>query len=273
MALCSLLVGAGCNAEPTTVATATAALTVPTVRRPAPPADCPEGMARVDDFCIDRFEAHLVDAGAPSVLLPHCERPPSRVKYMAASSAGAKPQAYISRVEAARACRAADKRLCTARQWHRACGGTRGSRYPYGDQPLAGRCNTGKPHLMTKLFGGETKYTYDAHYNNPRLALEPGFLAASGEYRDCVNDWGVHDMVGNLHEWVADPVSRKLEKEVPLEFGPHGLGHDGSGVFMGGYFSSAAEHGHGCTYVTATHSPNYHDYSIGFRCCSDLAAH
>jgi formylglycine-generating enzyme required for sulfatase activity len=125
---------------------------------------------------------------------------------------------------------------------------------------------------MTKLFGGETRYTYDAHYNNPRLNQEPGFLAKGGEYRECTNDYGVHDMVGNLHEWVADPVSRKLEKEVPLEFGPHGLGHDGSGVFMGGYFSSAAEHGHGCTYVTATHSPNYHDYSIGFRCCADPLA-
>jgi sulfatase modifying factor 1 len=39
---------------------------------------------------------------------------------------------------------------------------------------------------------------------------------------------------------------------------------------MGGYFSSHGEHCRGCAYVTATHAPDYHDYSTGFRCCRDL---
>jgi formylglycine-generating enzyme len=79
----------------------------------------------------------------------------------------------------------------------------------------------------------------------------------------------VSDMVGNLHEWVADPVSTRIAEEVPLANGVHNLGRDGSGAFMGGYFSSQGEHGKGCAYTTATHSPDYHDYSIGFRCCAD----
>jgi sulfatase modifying factor 1 len=76
-------------------------------------------------------------------------------------------------------------------------------------------------------------------------------------------------MVGNLHEWVADDVAR-LAREIPIEAGAHMLGDKTDGAFMGGYFSSHGEHGRGCAYVTATHAPDYHDYSTGFRCCRDL---
>ena len=43
---------------------------------------------------------------------------------------------------------------------------------------------------------------------------------------------------------------------------------DGNGIFMGGYYSSHGEHGAGCAYATTNHKPDYHDYSIGFRCCA-----
>ncbi len=75
-------------------------------------------------------------------------------------------------------------------------------------------------------------------------------------------------MVVNLHEWIADDVSAKLARDLPLEKGDHWMGKRGMGAFLGGYFSSHAEHGHGCLYVTATHAPEYHDYSTGFRCCA-----
>ena len=58
-------------------------------------------------------------------------------------------------------------------------------------------------------------------------------------------------MVGNLHEWVADP----------------------SGTFYGGYYQdvSSKGHGEGCGYLTTAHEARYHDYSTGFRCCADVA--
>jgi len=58
-------------------------------------------------------------------------------------------------------------------------------------------------------------------------------------------------MVGNLHEWVADP----------------------AGTFYGGYYQDVASvgHGEGCGYLTTAHEARYHDYSTGFRCCSDVA--
>ena len=231
----------------------------------APRERCPSGMVEIESFCIDRFEAHLLRADG-SVHSPY-ERPKNGERYRAASDRGVVPQAYISRHEALAACDAAGKRLCRAKEWYRACSGASGHSYPYGDKLVRGRCNTGKPSLPTKVFG-KVPLTYDAHYNNPRLNREPGFLAKTGEHADCTDTArSTFDMVGNLHEWVADDVSARLAKELPLEKGNQWLGQRGMGIFMGGYFSSRREHGEGCLYVTATHAPDYHDYSTGFRCC------
>lgn len=247
--------------EPSPTASATASAAA------APPASgCPAEMVAVEGFCIDRWEAHLVRVdGAPH---DAAERPPAGPRVEARSAAGVLPQGYLSRTEAAAACHHAGKRLCRAREWYRACAGAGRTAFPYGADEVEGRCNTGKPHLMQKLFGS-VRYTYDAHYNSPQLARTPGFLARTGEHAGCVSEAGALDMVGNLHEWVADDVSGKLAKEIPIEAGANMLGDEGSGVFMGGYFSSHGEHGRGCGYVTATHAPDYHDYSTGFRCCRD----
>jgi formylglycine-generating enzyme required for sulfatase activity len=75
-----------------------------------------------------------------------------------------------------------------------------------------------------------------------------GTLARTGEHAGCVNDWGLYDMVGNLHEWTADP----------------------NGTFQGGYYLDTQVNGEGCAYRTTAHPFDYHDYSTGFRCCADL---
>ncbi len=227
-------------------------------------------MARVDAFCMDRWEAHTVYVdGPPRRHSPYSPKA-SGVKLLAKSSPGVAPQGYLSRIEAAEACAAADKRLCTAREWYRACAGTERRRHPYGKAAQRGACNTGKGHVLTKVFGKNITLTYDAHYNNPRVNQAPGFLALTGAHEKCVTPEGVFDLEGNLHEWIADDVSSALPKHIPLEYGEHRLGPRGSGVFMGGYYSSKGEHGRGCAYTTATHAPDYHDYSTGFRCCRDL---
>jgi formylglycine-generating enzyme required for sulfatase activity len=87
--------------------------------------------------------------------------------------------------------------------------------------------------------------------NQPQLNQLDGTLARTGEHAGCTNGYGVFDMVGNLHEWVAD--SR--------------------GTFYGGYYQDVASvgHGEGCGYLTTAHEARYHDYSTGFRCCADVA--
>ncbi len=233
-------------------------------------------MAHIARFCIDRYEDHLVvvDADAGVAPYPHYERPPRDMTYRAVSAAGAYPQAYISRLEADQACRNADKRLCTLTEWYRACRGPRATTWPYGNTEVAGRCNTSKPHLLSRMFGTNPQaWKYEEHFNNPQLDQEPGFLARTGEYTQCASSESVYDMIGNLHEWVSDVVDDTLPQKVELQedilkkVGPR----HGNAIFMGGFFSTTREHGPGCRFTTIGHEARYHDYSTGFRCCKDAA--
>jgi formylglycine-generating enzyme required for sulfatase activity len=90
-----------------------------------------------------------------------------------------------------------------------------------------------------------------ARLNDPALGKFEGGLARTGEHAECVNTFGVFDMVGNLHEWVATDPST-----------PHG-------TFAGGYYLDTTINGDGCLYRTQAHAHDYHDYSTGFRCCGD----
>jgi sulfatase modifying factor 1 len=84
--------------------------------------------------------------------------------------------------------------------------------------------------------------------NDPQINQMPGTLALTGAFEGCSNDFGVFDMVGNLHEWISDS----------------------DGTFRGGYYMDTRLNGDGCRYTTQAHDTSYHDYSTGFRCCADL---
>jgi formylglycine-generating enzyme len=235
---------------------------------------CPAEMVLVESACVDRYEAHLLEKSEGGKLTPHAahERPEHDAKrYVAASNAGEKPQAYICQIDAKAACENAGKRLCTLSEWYRACTGPRGTTYPYGPKYQARRCNVAKPHLLSMLHGDSVSNWSYANFNDPKLALTPGFLALTGEYEGCQSEEGVHDMVGNLHEWVSDRVDGTLRSKLPTLAVLRGrVGrHSGNGIFMGGFFSTLNQHGEGCTFATAAHDVGYHDYSTGFRCCKD----
>jgi formylglycine-generating enzyme len=235
-------------------------------------------MALVGEVCVDRWEATLVtrDANAAPVDHPHSERPEHGVRYEAQSAPGKLPQAYVNRNEAESACANAGKRLCTLEEWFAACRGPKRTMYPYGETMKHGECNSGKTHLLSKWFGRDPRaWKYDEHFNNPRLDQEPGFLAKTGEYAACTNEYGVYDMVGNLHEWVSTPVDPKIAAVVPLTDGIRIrlAKRAGNGIFMGGFFSTDNQHGEGCAFTTIGHQPTYHDYSTGFRCCAEAPRH
>lgn len=243
--------------------------------RAVPPQGCPESMARVGKFCIDRHEAHLVvtSADGSERAHPHYLRPPASGRWRAESTKGIYPQAYLSRNDAQRACAAAGKRLCSWLEWKRACQGPKWIDYPNPDADDPGACNVGKHHLLSELFPKVKAGRWDffEHFNNPKLNQEPGYLARTGDHERCATADGVYDMVGNLHEWVADGVSTKFMQHYQSE---RIRRHDqpwrlGNAIFMGGFFSTQTEHGHGCHFTTIAHAAKYHDYSIGFRCCSD----
>ena len=220
---------------------------------------CPAGMARVEAFCVDRWEAHLVEVDVGDAEVPHSpyEALDGGVVVRAKTAPGVVPQGYVSQVQAAAACANAGKRLCTAEEFTRFCRGPdAGNLYPYGGATrVPGACNEGKGSSMPRFFGSDpTKWTY-AEFNDPRLNAWEGGLAPTASFSKCVSPDGVWDCVGNLHEWGADP--------------PDAKNH---GRFRGGFYGDAELNGHGCAYVTSAHEPTYHDYSTGFRCCRDAVA-
>jgi len=222
--------------------------------RGLPVPSCPAEMTQVGSSCVDRYEAYVVE-----VLPGGRERPHSPyegvqgLEVRAKSAKGVIPQGYISQVQAAGACANAGKRLCTETEFRTACsGGDPANDYPYGGRVrMAGYCNEGKGSSMVRFFGNDASlWTYE-EFNDPRLN-QGGGLAPTGSYEKCVSPFGVHDCVGNLHEWGADAADES-----------------GRARFRGGFYGDAEVNGHGCHYVTRAHGPTYHDYSTGFRCCAD----
>ena len=216
---------------------------------------CPPDMASIDDqYCIDRYEAALVE------ILPNGdERPWSPYEALdrqhgafgrapvvrAVSVQGITPQAYVSEVQAKLACARSGKRLCKAPEWKRACMGPSKTTYPYGAHNEPGRCNDQGRSPMLAIFGR----VGGPRMNDPSLNRLSGTVALTGSHAGCTNEYGVYDMVGNVHEWVDDP----------------------QGTFLGGYYLDTHQLGDGCNYRTPGHDIYYHDYSTGFRCCADVA--
>lgn len=231
----------------------------PQAAPPTEPACSPE-MAKVAlgpvAFCVDRHEAHLerLDDAGRAVGVHPPNKPLYGKRARAVSAAGALPQAYVSADEAASACREAGKRLCTDAEWQAACRGAAASRYPYGERFRRGACNDRgvSPLGVLEALGPDGEGVAEAwghkRMTDPRLYLVPGGVARTGRFERCRSEEGVFDMVGNLHEWTADP----------------------EGTFRGGYYLDAESLGEGCSYAATGHDRKYADYSTGFRCCADL---
>ena len=220
---------------------------------PVSGATCPPDMASVDGrFCVDRYEASLVERrenGALQPWSPYATPPDGRV-FLAQSVAGVVPQGYVSGAQAERACAAVQKRLCKPVEWRLACGGSEGLAYPYGPTRVPGKCHDAGVNPMLALHAAELKTGWGPlALNDPRLNQLGGTVAKTGAFPACASDYGAYDMVGNLDEWTADP----------------------NGTFQGGFWLDTDLHGEGCAYRTIAHEFGYHDYSTGFRCCADAA--
>ena len=204
---------------------------------------CPAGMLRVQgattSFCIDRYEASLVESdGTP--WSPYFN--PGTTAVVARSLRGAVPQGYITGEQAKAACAAAGKRLCTDAEWQRACSGPDNTTYPYGETLMPGVCNDARSqHPAVELFGSVTNLT------SPCINQLHDGLDRTAAHTGCVTAEGAFDMMGNLHEWTADP----------------------AGTFRGGFYVDTYRNGPGCRYATTAHNTLHYDYSTGFRCCAD----
>ncbi len=212
-------------------------------------ASCPAGMIRVGAFCIDRYEASLVEIDSRGAVLgpwsPYHN--PGSARVLARSVAFAVPQGYIDQVRAGQACANAGKRLCTNTEWLAACRGAASRTYPYGNTRVDGRCNDARArHPAIEFFGSSEPWVFNM-IDNACINQIPQSVALTGAHPDCVTEDGALDMMGNLHEWTSDP----------------------SGTFRGGFYTDTFRNGEGCLYVTTAHNVGHWDYSTGFRCCAD----
>ena len=244
---------------------------------------CPADMVDIGgQYCIDRYENHLVDEhgvalapdypstpgltkviwkrwlpkrwrsgglSAQAMPLPPLLRAVSaapRVKPR--SRPGAIPSGYVTGHVAKDACEAVGKRLCSKYEWVGACRGENDTRFPYGDDYQHNVCNVFRyAHPALALHKNPSVGHLDPRLNRVRDRGEV-MLRRTGATSRCASRWGddaVYDMVGNLDEWVQTK----------------------SGGFAGGFYSRATKKG--CDAIITVHPRRYLDYSLGIRCCSD----
>lgn len=159
---------------------------------------------------------------------------------------GVKPEVAVSYLEAEAKCEEQGKRLCTAREWTLACEGAERLPYPTGLRRDEQACNYDKPY----------RFPNNDAYANPRTReAEIKRLdqrVASGEMPECVSPYGVHDMTGNVDEWVYNEGGSSTTR-------PYISG------LKGGYWGPVRNR---CRPMTVDHNEWHSGYQIGFRCCA-----
>jgi sulfatase modifying factor 1 len=153
------------------------------------------------------------------------------------------PVIGVSWSDAAQYARWCGQRLPTEAEWEYAArGGLAGMSFPNGD----------------------TLQPPDGNYNRSGK----GGPVAVGSYPP--NGFGLHDMQGNVVEWVADFYAPDYYSSSPHS-NPQGPDHGRFRVIRGGGWHSGAS----CNKVYYRNAlpPNWVDFNVGFRCAKDLEAH
>ncbi len=221
---------------------------------------CPRGMVEVDgDYC-SHVEQKCLRWLDPEEKMRCAEFAPAPEQCQGKSThkhfcidqfeypnePGTKPIVLKTWYEAKNACTAQGKRLCGETEWTLACEGQERLPYPYGYARNAEACNIDKAHPDVDEKAIANPATRDAEV--ARLWQgEP-----SGAREACVSPFGVHDMTGNVDEWVVNE-----------------SGHPYKSGLKGGYWGPVRDR---CRPMTIAHNEDFLFYQIGFRCCEDAAS-
>lgn len=148
-------------------------------------------------------------------------------RFEASAAKGGRVATNVTFDDAAAACAAQGKRLCTADEWERACKGPEHFAYGYGDTFDAAKCGA---DVAKGTPAGVSEYV-------------------AGSQADCTNKYGVFDMAGGSREWTGSVHSD----------GPNFM------VVKGGKGGSP-ERGSRCAYTDSKRT-NLTDRTMSYRCC------
>ena len=146
----------------------------------------PEHGVTLPDFYIDRFEVSVGDFRRFLAANPHRAPPPSL-----GEAPDDHPIHGVSWEDAEAYCESVGKRLPTEAEWEKAARGNRPDdrRYPWGNEAVDG-----------------TRANYSAKECDDDVEEENGFVrtAPVGSFPRGQSPYGVHDLAGNVSEWVED---------------------------------------------------------------------
>ncbi|VAX32067.1 Cytochrome c-type biogenesis protein CcdA (DsbD analog) [hydrothermal vent metagenome] len=210
--------------------------------------ETPEKKIFLKGFYIDQFEVtnrhykkYVDDIGA--------EPPQNWKNNNYPEGQGDHPIAWVTWYDAANYCQWAEKTLPSEKQWERAARGTSGKQYPWGDTFDIKAAN------LAHATGQKTK------------------LKAIGEFPDGASPEGVHDLIGNVWEWVEDDYQPYPGNAYKSNYYAAGLkvirGHSASdiGHFPGATYNSTLKKFARSGYRQYA-NPDEPVQDVGFRCAS-----
>lgn len=174
-------------------------------------------------------------------------------KYEWPNKPGQVPQDWMTYFDAQRATESVGKRICTHKEWTLAAEGPNMHPLPYGDGYHRQRlCNFDNHNPGIDVF--QSKRPDDEASAKLRALLVP-----SGSMPNCMSDFGVHDMSGNIDEWVVNESSQDMCINKTS-------GNCRTGL-MGGHIWHVRN---ASRPMTTAHGAGFGWYETGARACKDI---